>query len=69
MALIHVIAGEPAGHEGPAPSETTYTHRGRVVGVLGWNSPRELRTLRRLVVDAASSPWFQEMRDPTANAS
>ncbi len=33
-----------------------YSDRGRVVGVLGWNSPRELRTLRQLVVDAAPSP-------------
>ncbi|WAP59989.1 NAD(P)/FAD-dependent oxidoreductase [Streptomyces sp. S465] len=32
-----------------------YGHQGRVVGVLGWNSPRELRELRQLVVDRA--PW------------
>jgi 3-phenylpropionate/trans-cinnamate dioxygenase ferredoxin reductase component len=32
-----------------------YGHQGKVVGVLGWNSPRELRTLRSLVVDRA--PW------------
>ncbi|MFJ3310967.1 NAD(P)/FAD-dependent oxidoreductase [Streptomyces sp. NPDC086549] len=33
----------------------TYGHHGRVVGVLGWNAPRQVRTLRRLVVDRA--PW------------
>jgi 3-phenylpropionate/trans-cinnamate dioxygenase ferredoxin reductase subunit len=46
-----------------------YSHQGRVVGVLGWNSPRELRTLRQLVVDAAPSAWLEESRNPTANAS
>jgi hypothetical protein len=45
-----------------------YSHRGRVVGVLGWNSPRELRRLRQLVVDAARSPWLQDPRISTANA-
>lgn len=32
-----------------------YGHRGRVVGVLGWNSPWEVRSFRELVVDRA--PW------------
>jgi hypothetical protein len=36
-------------------------HQGRLVGVLGWNSPRELRKLRQLVVDRA--PW--PVTDPT----
>ncbi|MFJ5197742.1 NAD(P)/FAD-dependent oxidoreductase [Streptomyces sp. NPDC088394] len=31
-----------------------YGHHGRVVGVLGWNTPRQLRTLRRLVAERAS---------------
>ncbi|MFC9427647.1 NAD(P)/FAD-dependent oxidoreductase [Streptomyces sp. NPDC056987] len=33
-----------------------YGHEGKVVGVLGWNSHRELRTLRQLVVDHAPCP-------------
>lgn len=33
-----------------------YADGGRTVGVLGWNSHRELRKLRRLVVDAAHHP-------------
>ncbi|MFE2037439.1 NAD(P)/FAD-dependent oxidoreductase [Streptomyces scopuliridis] len=33
-----------------------YGHEGEVVGVLGWNSHRELRTLRQLVVDHAPHP-------------
>jgi NADPH-dependent 2,4-dienoyl-CoA reductase/sulfur reductase-like enzyme len=32
-----------------------YGQSGRVVGVLGWNCPRELRRFRQLVVDHA--PW------------
>jgi NADPH-dependent 2,4-dienoyl-CoA reductase/sulfur reductase-like enzyme len=32
-----------------------YGHQGKTVGVLGWNSPRELRQLRQLVVDR--TPW------------
>ena len=31
-----------------------YGHRGRVVGVLGWNSPREVLKLRQLVADKAA---------------
>ncbi|MER7792720.1 FAD-dependent oxidoreductase [Streptomyces sp. NPDC097640] len=33
-----------------------YGHEGKVVGVLGWNSHRELRKLRQLVVDHAPHP-------------
>ncbi|GAB2881282.1 NAD(P)/FAD-dependent oxidoreductase [Streptomyces mayteni] len=33
-----------------------YGHEGRVVGVLGWNSHRELRKLRQLVVDKTPHP-------------
>ncbi|WP_211265872.1 NAD(P)/FAD-dependent oxidoreductase [Actinacidiphila oryziradicis] len=32
-----------------------YGHHGRVVGVLGWNTPRQVRTLCRLVLERA--PW------------
>jgi 3-phenylpropionate/trans-cinnamate dioxygenase ferredoxin reductase subunit len=32
-----------------------YGHQGTVVGVLGWNSPRDVRTLRQLVAERA--PW------------
>jgi NADPH-dependent 2,4-dienoyl-CoA reductase/sulfur reductase-like enzyme len=42
-----------------APSERHFTaaygHHGTVVGVLGWNAPRQVRTLRRLVVEHV--PW------------
>ncbi|MFE3947754.1 hypothetical protein ACFXPV_38740, partial [Streptomyces sp. NPDC059118] len=31
-----------------------YGHHGRVVGVLGWNAPRQVRTLRRLVAERAA---------------
>ncbi|WP_210949060.1 NAD(P)/FAD-dependent oxidoreductase [Streptomyces sp. MK37H] len=41
-----------------------YGHRGRVVGVLGWNSPCELRKLRQLVVDRA--PWASILPAPQA---
>lgn len=37
-----------------------YGHEGTVVGVLGWNSHRELRGLRQLVVDRAPYPGSQE---------
>ncbi|MGW4982453.1 hypothetical protein [Streptomyces mirabilis] len=29
-----------------------------MVGVLGWNAPRQVRTLRRLVVERASGTAF-----------
>ncbi|GAA1693189.1 FAD-dependent oxidoreductase [Streptomyces yatensis] len=41
-----------------------YGHRGVVVGVLGWNSPCELRKLRQLVVDRA--PWTSILPTPRA---
>ncbi|WP_432590011.1 FAD-dependent oxidoreductase [Streptomyces sp. HD1123-B1] len=50
-ADLAVLHGELAGRRFVA----AYGHRGRVVGVLGWNCPRELRTLRQLVVERA--PW------------
>lgn len=53
-AEITVLHGDLAGDAFVAG----YGHRGTVVGVLGWNSPRELLKLRRLVVDHA--PWPQE---------
>lgn len=36
-----------------------YGHEGKVVGVLGWNSHRELRRLRQLVVDHAPHPGMR----------
>ncbi|MFF8732423.1 NAD(P)/FAD-dependent oxidoreductase [Streptomyces sp. NPDC015171] len=44
-------------HGTPADGRFTaaYGHHGRVVGVLGWNTPRQARMLRRLVVERA--PW------------
>jgi NADPH-dependent 2,4-dienoyl-CoA reductase/sulfur reductase-like enzyme len=32
-----------------------YGHQGRLVGILGWNSPRQVSRLRRLLVDR--TPW------------
>ncbi|MGW7422832.1 NAD(P)/FAD-dependent oxidoreductase [Streptomyces sp. NPDC054813] len=50
-AELRFVHGDPSdGHFAAA-----YGHHGRVVGVLGWNAPRQVRTLRRLVVDRA--PW------------
>ncbi|MFF3990751.1 NAD(P)/FAD-dependent oxidoreductase [Streptomyces sp. NPDC001797] len=50
-AEMRIAYGEPSdGHFAAA-----YGHHGRVVGVLGWNAPRQVRMLRRLVVDRA--PW------------
>jgi NADPH-dependent 2,4-dienoyl-CoA reductase/sulfur reductase-like enzyme len=43
------------GHPDDGRFVAAYGHLGVVVGVLGWNSPRELRARRRLVVDHA--PW------------
>jgi NADPH-dependent 2,4-dienoyl-CoA reductase/sulfur reductase-like enzyme len=48
MRIVH-------GHTSDGHFATAYGHHGRVVGVLGWNAPRQVRTLRRLVVDRA--PW------------
>jgi NADPH-dependent 2,4-dienoyl-CoA reductase/sulfur reductase-like enzyme len=46
-----VLHGEPASRR----FVIGYRHQGRVVGVLGWNSPREARGLSRLVRERA--PW------------
>ena len=46
-----------------------YSHHGTVVGVLGWNSPRELRALRQLVVDRAPSPRFRSAPASTTKVS
>jgi NADPH-dependent 2,4-dienoyl-CoA reductase/sulfur reductase-like enzyme len=48
MRIVH-------GHTSDGRFVTAYGHHGRVVGVLGWNAPRQVRMLRRLVVDRA--PW------------
>jgi NADPH-dependent 2,4-dienoyl-CoA reductase/sulfur reductase-like enzyme len=50
-ADLRVISGDPCNGRFTA----AYGHQGVVVGVLGWNAPRELRTLRRLVVERM--PW------------
>jgi hypothetical protein len=44
-----------------------YGEKGTVVGVLGWNCPRELRKLRQLVVDRA--PWPVEPHTKERQAS
>jgi NADPH-dependent 2,4-dienoyl-CoA reductase/sulfur reductase-like enzyme len=51
-ADIHILQGHPDDRRFVA----AYAHHGTVVGVIGWNSPRELRTLRQLVVDHAPLP-------------
>lgn len=53
-AEFRILFGHPAEHRFVA----AYGHQGRVVGVLGWNSPRELRILRRHVVEL--TPWSDE---------
>ena len=50
-AEFRVISGDP----GERRFTAAYGRGGTVTGVLGWNSPREVRTLRHLVVDRA--PW------------
>ena len=50
------------GHPDERRFVAAYGHNGTVVGVLGWNSPRELRARRQLVVDHAAWP------NPTAGA-
>ncbi|MBS2548508.1 FAD-dependent oxidoreductase [Catenulispora sp. NL8] len=50
-AEMTVLSGDP--DEGPFTA--AYGHRDRVVGVLAWNSPREIRRLRSLV--AEHTPW------------
>ena len=51
-ADIQILDGHPDDRRFVA----AYVHHGSVVGVLGWNSPRELRALRTLVVDQAAWP-------------
>jgi NADPH-dependent 2,4-dienoyl-CoA reductase/sulfur reductase-like enzyme len=51
-ADIQILHGDPDDRRFVA----AYGHHGTVVGVLGWNSPRALRTLRQLVVDHAAWP-------------
>ncbi|MGW7001618.1 NAD(P)/FAD-dependent oxidoreductase [Streptomyces sp. NPDC054933] len=58
-----VLHGDPADREFVA----AYGRHGEVVGVLGWNSPRELRTARQLVVDHA--PWPLPMNTTTHRAA
>jgi 3-phenylpropionate/trans-cinnamate dioxygenase ferredoxin reductase subunit len=55
-ADITVLHGDLADRKFVA----AYGERGTVVGVLGWNSPREIRKLRQLIVDRA--PWPVEPR-------
>jgi hypothetical protein len=46
---VPIVHGDPVdGHFTAA-----YGHGGRVVDVLGWNTPLQVRTLRRLVVERA----------------
>ena len=51
-ADVTVVHGSPEERKFVA----AYGHEGKVVGVLGWNSHRELRKLRQLVVDLAPHP-------------
>jgi 3-phenylpropionate/trans-cinnamate dioxygenase ferredoxin reductase subunit len=51
-ADVTVVHGSPEDRKFVA----AYGHEGKVVGVLGWNSHRELRKLRQLVVDLAPHP-------------
>ena len=51
-AEIEILHGDPDDLRFVA----AYGHRGTVVGVLGWNSHREIRTLRHLVADHATWP-------------
>jgi hypothetical protein len=50
-ADITVLHGQPTSRKFVAG----HGHPSKVVRVLGWNSPRELRELRQLVVDR--TPW------------
>jgi hypothetical protein len=50
-AEFQIVSGDP----GERRFTAAYGHRGMVAGVLGWNSPREVRTLRQLVADR--TPW------------
>jgi len=48
---FQIVSGDPVDRRFAA----SYGRDGVVTGVLGWNSPREVRTLRQLVIDRA--PW------------
>jgi NADPH-dependent 2,4-dienoyl-CoA reductase/sulfur reductase-like enzyme len=48
---FQIVSGDP----GERCFVAAYGQHGTVTGVLGWNSPREVRRLRQLVVDRA--PW------------
>ncbi|WP_194923959.1 NAD(P)/FAD-dependent oxidoreductase [Catenulispora pinisilvae] len=50
-AEMTVLSGDPD----QGPFTAAYGHQDRVVGVLAWNSPREVRRLRSLVVE--HTPW------------
>jgi len=50
-AEFQIVSGDP----GERRFAAAYGRHGTVTGVLGWNSPREVRRLRQLVVDRA--PW------------
>ncbi|WP_371651166.1 oxidoreductase C-terminal domain-containing protein [Streptomyces mirabilis] len=53
-ADVRIVHGDPVD----GCFAAAYGHHGRVVGVLGWNTPRQIRTLRRLVVERASWTAF-----------
>ncbi|MFJ4887321.1 NAD(P)/FAD-dependent oxidoreductase [Streptomyces sp. NPDC088731] len=58
-ADVRILHGDPAdGHFAAA-----YGHHGKVVGILGWNAPRQARTLRRLVAERAA--WTAVTDTPT----
>ncbi|MCX4418549.1 NAD(P)/FAD-dependent oxidoreductase [Streptomyces mirabilis] len=53
-ADVRIVHGDPVD----GCFAAAYGHQGRVVGVLGWNTPRQVRMLRRLVVERASWTAF-----------
>ncbi|GAB3431083.1 NAD(P)/FAD-dependent oxidoreductase [Actinophytocola sediminis] len=59
-ASMTVVHGEVADGRFAA----AYVEHDTVVGVLGWNCPRELRALRQLVVDRAPLPHREELTVP-----
>jgi NADPH-dependent 2,4-dienoyl-CoA reductase/sulfur reductase-like enzyme len=63
-ADITVLHGQPASRKFVAG----YGRQGKMVGVLGWNSPREVRKLRQLVVDRTPCPLEASLSE-TALAS
>ncbi|MFJ8025322.1 oxidoreductase C-terminal domain-containing protein [Streptomyces sp. NPDC096311] len=65
-AEVRIVHGDPADGDFAA----AYGHHGRVVGVPGWNTPRQIRTLRRLVVERVSWTAFTvvpALRSATVN--